>query len=182
LGDAGLSIDDSRNIVRLSTTPGVGDKPPSLVVGPMDKTKSAAAVDALLKTIEEIGSKPLRLVLWADDLAGVIPTIRSRTQVVWCPAGPNWLDPLSYKEDEAKVLCAAVLTQDPSRILGALDGQDKEWPDLASALCVELAKVDPEDWGTVLKVWEPLRRTLRGKGGPIVLVDALLPPTALEAM
>ena len=176
VGDDGLSIDTSRKvIIPLASNPGVGDRPPSLVVGPLDKAKSSAAADALLKTIEEISAKPLRLILWADDLRGVIPTIRSRTQSIWCPAGARWIDPLDYKRNEAQALCTAVLSGDPARILGALEDQEKDWFDLMHALVQELGG-HLEDHGLLVsRVWERLRPVLRGQGSIIVLADALLP-------
>jgi len=176
MGDGGLKVDDSRLIVDLALYPGVGTKPPSLVIGPLDRATPEAA-DALLKTIEEISTKPLRLVLWADYLALVVPTIRSRSQDVWCPAGPSWVPPWDYLEEEAKQLCKAVLMEDPSRILGALEGREKDWDDLLHALCQKLAdEVGGEHGAVAAQAWVALRGVLDGNGSILVAADALLPP------
>ena len=67
VGDKGLKVADSRKIVEISGSSGVGDKPPSVVVGPLDKATPEAS-DALLKTLEDLGSGPLRIILWANHL------------------------------------------------------------------------------------------------------------------
>lgn len=174
MGDDGLSVETSREITLLALNPGVGDRPPSLVIGPLDKVKSSGASDALLKTIEEISRKPMRLILWAEDLTGVAPTIRSRCLDVWCPPGPRWLDPLDYRRDAARALRDAILTGDPVRILGCLE-EEKDWVELAHALAKELASFTPEQLPIVAPVWAELRGVLGGQGGLLVLADALLP-------
>lgn len=174
IGDEGLSVEDSREIVLHALNSGVGDRAPSLVIGPLDKVKSSAASDALLKTIEEVSTKPLRLVLWADELGGVSQTIRSRCAEVWCPAGARWRDPLEYKRDAARALREAILTQDPVRILAFLE-EEKDWPELAQALTKELANSVCDHPLAVAHVWAELREILGGQGGVLVLADAIVP-------
>jgi len=175
IGDSGLKVDDSRLIVQLSNDSGVGDRPPSVVIGPLDSATPEAA-DALLKTLEDLTEGPLKIVLWADDLLRVIPTIRSRTWAKWCPPVTGGFDPLSYLETPAEALCQAILSRDSSRILGALEEIDKGWPELLQALCAPLAKALEEgDYETTLEVWPRLRPLLDGKGSVLVAADALLP-------
>lgn len=175
LGDSGLKVDDSRLIVQLSGDSGVGDRAPSLVVGPLDSATPEAA-DALLKTLEDLSEGPLRIVLWADDLLRVIPTIRSRTWAKWCPPVVGGFDPLNHLADSAEALCQAVLSQDFNRILGSLGEADKGWPDLVQALCAPLSRsLEGEHFEVALAVWPRLRRLLDGKGSLLVAADALLP-------
>ena len=93
VGDAGLKVDDSRAIVELAAYAGVGDRKPVVVVGPVDEATPEAA-DALLKTLEEMATGSLQLVLWAHHRKAVIPTILSRTHPTWCPGPPlvRWED------------------------------------------------------------------------------------------
>jgi hypothetical protein len=175
VGDKGLKVEDSRRVVEISLNPGVGDKPPYVVIGPLDAATPEAS-DALLKTLEEVMNTPLRIVLWADYLGEVIPTIRSRTHAIWCPPGRTWLDPLSWKEDSAKTLLKAWLAKDWVRVIGILQEEAKDWQDLIRALSNLLPPLMAgENGDRVMGLWEGLRGTLDGKGSYLVAVDALLP-------
>jgi hypothetical protein len=175
VGDKGLKVDDSRQVVEISLNPGVGDKPPYVVIGPLDAATPEAS-DALLKTLEEVENTPLRIVLWADYLGEVIPTIRSRTHAVWCPPGRTWLDPLSWKEDAAKALLKAWLAEDWVRVIGLLAEDAKNWQDLLRALCNLLPPATSGEGGErVMLLWESIRPVLDGKGSYLLAVDALLP-------
>ena len=175
VGDKGLKVADSRRIVELAAQPGVGDRAPSLVVGPLDQATPEAS-DALLKTLEDLSEAPLRLILWADHLGGVVPTIRSRTHRIWCAPGPTYLDPLYVYEDQAQELCQAVLEEDPVKILGVLEDVGKDWPDLLRALCIPLSlEVSGENREPALKAWLRMKPALDGKGGILAAADALLP-------
>lgn len=175
VGDKGLKVEDSRRVVEISLNPGVGDKPPYVVIGPLDAATPEAS-DALLKTLEEVMNTPLRIVLWADYLGEVIPTIRSRTHAIWCPPGRTWLDPISWKEDSAKTLLKAWLAKDWVRVIGILQEEAKDWQDLIRALSNLLPPLMAgENGDRVMGLWESLRGTLDGKGSYLVAVDALLP-------
>jgi len=175
IGDKGLKVDDARCIVELASRSGVGDRSPTLVVGPLDRATPEAA-DALLKTLEDLAEAPLKLVLWADHLGEVVSTIRSRTQEIWCPPGPNYLDPLHVHEDQAQSLCEAVLAEDPVKILGILEEVDQDWPYLLRALCIPLSReILGENPEVALRVWLRLRPALDGRGGILAAADALLP-------
>jgi hypothetical protein len=172
LGDKGLKVADSREVVDLATLSGVGDKPPSLVLGPLDAATPEAA-DALLKTLEDLTEAPLRIVLWADHLSGVIPTIRSRTRAIWCPEGPTYLSPLAYLREDAEGLCEAILASDSVKILGILEGIGKDWPELLQALCLPLA--EHLENPIAIETWLSIRRVLDGRGTVLTAADALLP-------
>jgi hypothetical protein len=175
VGDKGLKVDDSRQVVEISLNPGVGDKPPYVVIGPLDAATPEAS-DALLKTLEEVQNTPLRIVLWADYLGEVIPTIRSRTHAIWCPPGRTWLDPLSWKEDSAKALLKAWLAEDWVRVIGLLNEDAKNWQDLLRALCNSLPPaLSGESGERVMLLWESIRPILDGRGSYLLAVDALLP-------
>lgn len=88
-GDDGLSVDEARDIVELLLSTPVGNKIGVVIIGPIDNTKSIRAMDALLKSVEEIPSEWMLPILWADDLGGVIPTIRSRCLEIWAPGPPT---------------------------------------------------------------------------------------------
>lgn len=175
VGDKGLKVEDSRQVVEISLNPGVGDKPPYVVIGPLDAATPEAS-DALLKTLEEVQNTPLRIVLWADYLGEVIPTIRSRTHAIWCPPGRTWLDPLSWKEDSAKALLKAWLAEDWVRVIGLLNEDAKNWQDLLRALCNLLPPALSGEGGErVMLLWESIRPILDGKGSYLLALDALLP-------
>lgn len=84
-GDSGLGVDESREIVEILLSVPVGEDPEAVVIGPIDNAKSLRAMDSLLKSIEEIPSVFMIPILWADDLGGVLPTIRSRCLETWAP-------------------------------------------------------------------------------------------------
>lgn len=72
-----LKKGDAREVVALLSQTPVGSRAWGVVIGPLDEV-SAAVGDVLLKTIEEFNPEGIRPFLWARDLGGVIPTIRSR--------------------------------------------------------------------------------------------------------
>lgn len=172
IGDEGLKVADSRLVVDLAQYPGVGDKPPSLVIGPVDRATPEAS-DALLKTLEDLSEAPLRIILWANYLSGVRGTIRSRTRGVWCPPGPTTPSPVAHLRDEAKSLCDALLEKNTGKILGILEDVEKGWPELLQAVCEPLSGrlEEPE----AIRAWLAIRRVLDGRGTVITAVDALLP-------
>lgn len=182
IGDAGLKVDDSRALIELASSSGIGDRPPSVVVGPLDASTPEAS-DALLKTLEDLCDGPLSIVLWADHLRGVSGTIQSRTFAVWCPEGPTTSDPLAYLREPAQALAKALIENDPVKILGVLEDLSekkdgaKDWPDLLLATCAFLAlSVQDETLRpNVLDAWGRIRRVLDGKGSILTAADALLP-------
>ena len=176
VGDRGLKVDDSRRVVEISLNPGVGDKPPYVVIGPLDAATPEAS-DALLKTLEEVQNTPLRIVLWADYLGEVIPTIRSRTHAIWCPPTKTWLDPLAWKEDSAKTLLKAWTQKDWVKVIGILQEEAKDWQELIRALGnllpLSLGGSGDEE---ILRLWSSIREIQDGRGSYLLAIDAMLPP------
>ena len=84
-GDDGLKVEEAREAVLcLLNTPlhaGVG----VVLIGPVDEAQPKAS-DVLLKSIEEFTDGVVQPILWANDLGGVSPTIRSRCLDIWAPA------------------------------------------------------------------------------------------------
>ena len=175
IGDKGLKVDDSRNIVLLSASSGVGDKPPSIVVGPLDKATPEAA-DALLKTLEDLAEGPLRIVLWADYLKGVIGTIRSRTLPKWCPPNRTYLDPLDWIQPSADELCKAVIAKNEIKVLEVLSEPDskKYFQELMEAFSKSLSKEVLKGNTEILPIWDSLRGCLDGKGSYLLGTKIIL--------
>ena len=156
MGDGGLKVDDSRLLVEIASVAPVGDKKGTLVLGPLDRATPEAA-DALLKTLEDLAEGPVRLVPWAWDLAGVLPTIRSRTLHQWCP-GP---DPLSYLKGAAEGLAKAVTEKRLPAVAEALSEiNDGEREDLLVAVQGPLLAMGSEG----IDVWVRLRPLISGRG------------------
>lgn len=182
IGDTGLKVDDSRALVEISSSSGIGDRPPSVVVGPLDAATPEAS-DALLKTLEDLCDGPLSIVLWADHLCGVSATIQSRTHAVWCPEGPTTPDPLAYLKEPAQALSKALIEGDPVKILGVIEDLSekkdgaKDWPDLLLATCRFLATAVLEDAlrPRAVEIWLRIRPVLDGKGSILTAADSLLP-------
>ena len=92
-GDDGLSVGQlkpsdplgAREIVQLLLSVPVGSGIGVIIIGPIDNAKSLKAMDALLKSIEEVPSPYMQPILWAEDLGGVPSTIQSRCLDVWSP-------------------------------------------------------------------------------------------------
>jgi len=175
VGDAGLKVADSREIVVLALNSGVGSKPPTLVLGPLDQATIEAS-DALLKTLEDLTEAPLQIFLWADFLSGVRPTILSRTHPQWCPAPPGSPDLLGHLREDALSLCAALLVGDPVGILAALKrAEDRESLVESLLSCLAEEVQEGEDPVPSLRVWEDLRPVLSDAKNLLTVCDALLP-------
>ena len=160
IGDDGLKVDDSRALVALAGSSGVGDRPPCVVVGPLDDATPEAA-DALLKTLEDLASGPLRIILWCESIGGVIGTIRSRTLPRWSPAPEGWVSP--YKDAHAEKLVAAWAKDDLAGCLAVISDNRKDWSALLRGFCEVISTDHVEDPRTV-KAWESVRPLLDGKG------------------
>ena len=79
-----MKKEGARELVELLSSLPVGSGTRSVVVGPMDELAPATS-DVLLKTIEEFDPRGVRPFLWAWDLGGVSPTIRSRCLTLFAP-------------------------------------------------------------------------------------------------
>ena len=170
VGDDGLKVADSREVVQMAMSSGVGDKPPSVVIGPLDRATPEAG-DALLKTLEDLAEGPLRIVLWADFLGGVIGTIRSRSLPRWCPPDERWVSP--FMDEYADRLYEAWSKRDLSAALDVIVDRAKDWQALGQGFCEVLAEKGLED-AEALRAWEEVRPLLDGKGSHLCLASAFL--------
>ena len=171
VGDGGLKVDDARAIVVMSMRSGIGDRPPTVVIGPMDETTPEAS-DALLKTLEDLAEGPLRICLWAHHLGEVTPTIRSRTLHTWCPGRLRIL-PATTRRAEA--LVSAFVAGNAGAVIAALDEKEEEIGDpdrLLDAVAINLAGRDDG-----LSLWPRVRRAMgvRWLGSRAALADVFLP-------
>ncbi|MBQ73236.1 MAG: hypothetical protein CMJ67_10070 [Planctomycetaceae bacterium] len=172
IGDTGLKVDDSREIVRLAGNAGVGDKPPVLVVGPLDRA-TPEAVDGLLKTLEDLADGPVRILLWADFYGGVIGTIRSRTLDRWCPPDERWTSP--FMDDNARALYRAWSKKDVATCLSVIHASQRDWAALLHGFCEFIVEEHP-DLGSpeTTAVWNHVRPLLDGRGSHLCAAAALL--------
>ena len=102
-------MDGMREVVGLLGSTSIGSQIGVVVLGPLDRMKSAAASDVLLKTLEDFDAESVLPVLWAYDAGDVRGTIRSRSMEIWCPHGSNLYAGL---EDTALLLCQGALKKD----------------------------------------------------------------------
>jgi len=160
-----LKKGDAREVVSLLGQTPVGSKAWGVVIGPLDEI-SPAVGDVLLKTIEEFNPEGIRPFLWARDLGGVIPTIRSRC-----------LNEFVYGEDDRIGMCRP----QADRLLKTYIR--KNWTDLVTELkeskgdeeFVLLALVDAlqERLGDatvrddLLRLWGALRELFRSREAPM---------------
>lgn len=125
-GDEGLSVDESREICTLLLSVPVGEKVGVVVVGPIDNAKTLKSMDALLKSIEEVPSPYMQPILWADDLGGVISTVRSRCLETWAPGSstPNPEFAALAKQIVSDVLASRFYTV-PGAVIGSKNIKDE---------------------------------------------------------
>ncbi len=162
IGDRGLKVDDSREIVRMAQQGSVGDKPPVVIVGPLDRATPEAA-DALLKTLEDLAEGQLRIILWADYLIGVSGTLRSRALLEWCPpkSASGWSSLYAHLNGAAHKLCEAALHHNIPGVLSILEENADQTEALLDALSYNLAeRACLEDVGWL---WVGLREALGAK-------------------
>ena len=154
VGDAGLKVDDSRAIVALAAYAGIGDRKPVVVVGPVDEATPEAA-DALLKTLEEMATGSLQIVLWAHHRNAVIPTILSRTHPTWCPGPPlvRWED-----RDGVDELWDALAVNDSGAALCVLRDHKGSETDLLQGVVAHLE--DTCENPASIKLWVRVREAL----------------------
>ena len=155
-GDDGLKVEAAREVVtHLMSTP-VGTDLGVVVVGPMDQAGEKAS-DVLLKVVEEFDAKYVQPFLWAIDVGGVSPTIRSRCLERWAPS-------LVEEEDEVLMAAAwdvidAVAQNDSGRMVTAVRPHLKRGHELlqalAEGLCTDLG--DPTKRALWMRVREASR-------------------------
>ena len=157
-GDEGLKADEAREFVGLMQCPPVGEDEGVVIAGPMDHAAPKSS-DVLLKSIEE-PNQYVHPILWATDLGGVAPTIRSRCLSVWCPVREQDLGD-ELVEGTARELLNAVLTGNYGAV-PALVAKVKATPKLRSrepelvAEVVEAMSVMMDN-PKVFALWERVR-------------------------
>jgi len=159
MGDDGLSVETSREVVSLLSRSPIGDQIGVVVIGPMDRMKSSEAADSLLKTLEDFDASILLPILWADDAGGVPGTIRSRCTEKWCPSPPGSSEDLAYLQ-VAESLCEAAIQQKVAAVIEILmENKDQELEILRASTSLLAAK---EAWplGSRLLLWDSLRECL----------------------
>jgi len=171
IGDEGLKVEEARRAVSLLQSVPVGTELGVVVVGPMDQANPKAS-DVILKTIEEFHADYVRPILWAEDLGGVVPTIRSRCLAKWAP-------PTEEEEDETLTQAGWDLVS--ASIEGALwrlpalisDFKGKELKLLQAVSDVLYMQAgDPVS----RHLWESVRRVAQHRNPtPIEVLSAFLP-------
>jgi hypothetical protein len=73
------------------------------------------AADALLKMVEEPNPDAMP-ILWANDLGGVRPTIKSRCLDEWCPGSCEADEPSGLLSADPAELAALVLGSNPAEL------------------------------------------------------------------
>ena len=152
--------DGARSFVELMSSLPVGSGRRSIVVGPLDEVPPGSS-DVLLKTLEEFNPQGVRPFLWAWDLGGVSPTIRSRCVCIFTPGEDERLE--AYRH-QAESLLKAYRTKDWVSLVD-------EWKDskgdeihllraLVDLLGVSLGLPDPDP--RLVSLWEHLRPMFGG--------------------
>lgn len=152
-GVMGLKVDEARAAVALMQASPVGDQVGVIVIGPMDQAAPKSA-DTLLKSIEEVPPY-VHPILWARDIGGVQPTIRSRCLDIWAPpTGRETEDELlvGTARELIRAHMASSLWEIP-QLVKKLAGRETELlGEVAEALVPHLA--DPRH----RQLWERLRQ------------------------
>jgi hypothetical protein len=173
---SGLKKDGARSFVELLSSLPVGSGTRSVVVGPMDEVAPGTS-DVLLKTLEEFDPTGIRPFLWAWDLGGVSPTIRSRCVCFYVPGVDDRLE--GYRTQAQGVL-AAYRARDWVTLIeswGDLKGEEvhllRATVDVLSSSLGGGTSFDPR----LGSLWESLRPLL----GPAPLTPARVVSAFLEA-
>lgn len=169
-GDDGLKAAEAREVVASLLSPPVGMEAGVLVVGPMDLAWPKAS-DVLLKRIEEFNPEVVTPILWANDLGGVSPTIRSRCLERWAPT----LEDVEEDEDvvtAAWELVEAVTLNETYRVGSALFRVKGKEVELLNAIAGVLS-ADLDD-PAKLALWERLRPVTRWRNPTQIEIAAAL--------
>tara|TARA_Y100000310_G_scaffold194428_1_gene194393 strand:+ start:324 stop:932 length:609 start_codon:yes stop_codon:yes gene_type:complete len=173
IGDDGLKIAEVRAAVDLLLSTPVGMDTGVVVIGPMDRTASVKASDGLLKLVEE-HPDVVQPILWAFDIGGVSPTIRSRCLDRWCPAVEGMED--EELEGDGRALVRAALEGNLWQIPGLVKAHDKKLGDLLGIAADAILA----DWtAESMVLWERVRVVAMHRNPtPIEVVSAFLPEQA----
>lgn len=134
----------------------------SVVVGPLDEI-SPEVGDVFLKTLEERSAHTPQPFLWAWDLGGVSPTLRSRCRAYWCPGvDPRW--------ESYEATCGELLRswrrRDWVEVVDQLKEARADLDPLLRAtvelLVADVMSVDEDTRERALQLWSHLRPLMAG--------------------
>jgi hypothetical protein len=164
---------DARELIELLSTPTVGDRPLSVVIGPLD-TVSPATGDVLLKTVEEPFVHGPRLYLWARDLGEVIPTIRSRCLLRFAPGEDPRLD---FYRDRASKIVSLYVQSNWSALVEEFRESKGEMDLLLEAVVAVISSRILEESlrDELLDLWAELRALRSLKDAPLTPARVLAP-------
>lgn len=154
-GLEGLKTDEAREVVEKLTTSFVGDQVGTLIIGPMDQANDKAS-DVLLKSLEEY-TETVIPILWAEDLEGVRPTIKSRSIPIWSPGDYEIEE--SYL-DIAYSICDSFLEGDLAAIYRDVEDTKKEIKHLVQAF-PRIIQQRAQDHESLLVLWSHLRDVMK---------------------
>lgn len=178
VGGGGLKVKDSRDLVEVAMEGIIGERLPSVVVGPMNASTPEAA-DALLKTLEETdGTQLLRFVLWSENLHGVIPTIQSRCNCVWSPSTGSESE--LAVESSAEEFLDFFMEDKNAQAIGVLVNHDN-WGDLLSSvsdlIAIRLHGSEEEPTDKMQNLWRKIRPLMdtkyAGRAGVLLPVSRI---------
>lgn len=132
----GLNVAVVREASEIMGSPSMGDGNTSVVLGPVDVLTSSGITDVLLKTLEEVDERCPRVFLWARDLGGVRPTIKSRCLLSWSPGIEMESPDLRRSCDD---ILAAYSSKSTSGVLYAARAIREAWASDAEAVLRALA-------------------------------------------
>jgi len=170
-GDDRLKKDTAREIIEMLSAVPVGDKVGTIVIGPFDMATPEAS-DGLLKLLEEFNGRFVRPILWAKDVGGVAPTIRSRCMEEWCP-GDTDASPEAPYLVAAKALCESALRRRLAAVVEHLNENKGLEIEMVRAATEVLATEDGWPLHARLLLWEQIRATLREHRGNLSPTAAL---------
>jgi len=172
--DGGLKKEGAREFVELMSYLPVGSGRRSVLLGPLDEITPVVG-DVLLKTLEEFNPEGLRPFLWAWDLGGVLPTIRSRCLDIYAPGVDDRLE--AFKAEGEKLL-RFFLARDWSSLIESWKEGDKGQETLLLGATVQAlseklggSDVDPRLWD----LWDRLREIRTGSAvTPAMVISAFI--------
>ena len=169
----GLDIDTMRQVSEAMANTPVGDKPGSLVIGPVDVVSQGGIEDVLLKSLEEYNSLSVsvRPYLWAHDIGSVRNTIRSRCLDIWCPGQVATSKYLS----QATELLEAVSSGNTIALLDVV-GKSENWKQSGDGILRGISEVIRADGSmpiSQIEAWQRIRPLLGGVGTGVPLHEVV---------
>lgn len=160
-----LKKDDARELVALLGQTPVGSKAWAVAVGPLDEISPAVA-DVLLKTLEEFKPEGIRPFLWAWDLGGVIPTIRSRCVQEFVPGVD---ERVSSSRGQAEKLVSAYIQKNWTDLVSELKESkgDEEFVLLAVVEVLQSRLGEEQIHADLLVLWKSLRNLFEVREAPL---------------